>query len=341
MVGPIGQGFLAALAEGFPKANLRPLLRRALENARETCRIFNSSEHELAAMKIRWKIDLAMSGAFLVGLGLAGVGAYTILTKNAFEDSLQNARIMIEGASAVRSYTAESIRPLLEQQMKVQFLPHSIPSFAAQTNFKTVQKKLPEYTYREPTLNPTNVNDRAIDWEADIINDFRNDPSKPETVITRDTPVGSFLTLARPLKVGSQACLSCHSTPEVAPATMVALYGSQNGFGWKPGEVVGAQVVSIPLAVPLARAYRALLWFMLALAGTFIVIIIIVDLLLRALVVKPVAEISEMADSVSMGKLDTPEFVRNTNDEIGSLAKSFNRMRRSLQNAMKMLEEQS
>jgi hypothetical protein len=65
-------------------------------------------------MKIRWKIDLAISGAFLVGLGLAGVGAYTILTKNALEDSLQNARIMIEGASATRSYTAESIRPLLE-----------------------------------------------------------------------------------------------------------------------------------------------------------------------------------------------------------------------------------
>lgn len=292
-------------------------------------------------MKIRWKIDLAISGAFLVGLGLAGAGAYTILTKNALEDSLQNARIMIEGASAIRTYTADSIKPLLEQQMKVQFLPQSIPSFAAQTNFKTVHKKLPDYTYREPTLNPTNVNDRAGDWEADIINDFRNDSSKQESVITRDTPTGRFLTLARPLKVGSQACLSCHSTPEAAPATMVALYGPQNGFGWKQGEVVAAQVVSIPLAVPLARAYQALLWFMLALAATFIVTVIIVDFLLRALVTKPVAEISEMADKVSMGQLDTPEYVRDTKDEIGSLSMSFNRMRRSLQNAMTMLEEQS
>jgi HAMP domain-containing protein len=292
-------------------------------------------------MKIRWKIDLAMSIAFLIGLALAGVGAYYILTKNALEDSLQNARIMIEGASAVRSYTAESIRPLLEQQMKVQFLPHSIPSYAAQTNFKMVQKKLPEYTYREPTLNPTNLNDRAIDWEADIINDFRNDASKPETVTIRDTPGGKFLTLARPLKIGSQACLTCHSTPENAPATMVALYGPQNGFGWKLGDIVGAQVVSIPMAVPLSRAYQALWWFVAALAGTFIVMIIIVDLLLRALVVKPVGEISKMADNVSMGKLDTPEFVRDSKDEIGSLSMSFNRMRRSLQNAMKMLEEQA
>ncbi len=292
-------------------------------------------------MKIRWKINLAMSGAFVVGLGLAGFGAYTILTRNAVEESLQNARIMIEGASAIRSYTAESIRPLLDQQMKVQFLPYSIPSFAAQTNFKLVQRKLPEYTYKEPTLNPTNVNDRANDWEAEIINDFRGDAGKQETVTIRDTPSGQYLTLARPLKIGSPACLTCHSTPENAPATMVALYGAQNGFGWKQGEIVGAQVVSIPLGVPLGRAYHALLWFMAALAGTFVVIIIIVDQLLRAFVVRPVVKISETASSVSMGKLDTPEYVRDSNDEIGSLSMSFNRMRRSLQNAMKMLEDPS
>ena len=292
-------------------------------------------------MKIRWKIDLAISGAFLVGLGLAGAGAYTILTRNALEDSLQNARIMIEEAGAVRAYTADSIKPLLEPQMKVQFLPQSISAYAALTTFNMVHKKLPDYTYREPTLNPTNVNDRALDWEADVINGFRDDPSKQEQVIVRETPSGRSLVLARPLKVSSQACLTCHSTPENAPATMLALYGSQNGFGWKPGETVAAQVVSIPMAVPLSRAYQALLWFMLALAGTFIVTIIIVDFLLHALVTKPVAEISEMANKVSMGQLDAPEYVRDTRDEIGSLSASFNRMRRSLQNAMAMLEEQS
>ena len=292
-------------------------------------------------MKIRWKIDLAMAGAFLIGLGLAGFGAYQILRTNALEASRESAKIIMEEASADRTYTSDSIKPLLEQQMKVQFLPHSIPSFSALSIFKIVRQKLPEYTYREPTLNPTNVNDRAIDWEADIINGFRDDASRGETMIIRDTPGGQFLVLARPLKASSQACLSCHSTPEAAPATMVALYGSQNGFGWKLGEIVGAQMVSIPLGVPLGRAYQALLWFLMALAGTFLVIIIIVDLLLRALVVKPVAEISEMANKVSMGQLDTPEYVRNSNDEIGSLSQSFNRMRRSLQNAMKMLEEQS
>jgi HAMP domain-containing protein len=292
-------------------------------------------------MKLRGKVNLALIAAFAIGLILAGGGAYKVLTDDAVDNSARDARIVMEQASAIRTYTAEAIRPLLETQMKVQFLPHSIPSFAAQTNFRLVQKKLPEYSYREPALNPTNVNDRALDWEAAIINDFREHPDKTETMVVRETPGGKYLTLPRPLKVGSAACLTCHSTPDAAPPTMVALYGPLNGFGWKQGETIGAQVVSIPMAVPLQRAYSTLGWLMVALAGVFLIILLIVDTLLRALVVKPVVGISEMASDVSMGKLDAPEYVRSSHDEIGSLATSFNRMKRSLQNAMKMLEERS
>lgn len=105
-------------------------------------------------------------------------------------------------------------------------------------------------------------------------------------MVVRDTPGGKYLTLSRPLKVGSAACLTCHSTPDAAPPTMVALYGSQNGFGWKQGETIGAQVVSIPMAVPLQRAYSAWAGLMVALGGVFLIILLIVDTLLRALVVQ-------------------------------------------------------
>jgi HAMP domain-containing protein len=289
-------------------------------------------------MKLRAKVNLTLCGAFVVGLVIAAVGSYKVLSDDAIDDSVRDARIMIESASAIRAYTAEQVSPLLQQLMKVQFLPHAIPSFAAQTNFRLVQKKLPEYTYREPTLNPTNVNDRASGWEADIINDFRANPTVTESISTRDTPLGQFLVLARPMKVGSEACMTCHDTAERAPATMVALYGIQNGFGWKVGDIVAAQVVSIPLSVPVQRAYKTLLLIMAALGGTFLVILLLVNFLLARLVIKPVVAISEMASAVSMGDLDAPEYQHDTNDEIGSLAASFGRMRRSLQNAMKMLE---
>jgi HAMP domain-containing protein len=292
-------------------------------------------------MKIRAKINLVMLAAFVVGMGLAAAGAYTILKRNAIAESVQNGRIIMEAASAIRSYTANNIDPLLQEQLKVQFLPESIPFFAAKVNLQMLAKHLDNYTYREPTLNPTNINDKANDWEASLIDGFRNDPQLAQSVTVRDTPAGDFLVMARPLKVNSKECLPCHSTPAQAPATMVALYGTDHGFGWKLGDIVGAQVVSIPLAVPLDRAYTALFWFMLMLAAIFLVVIVLVDVVVRAMVVKPVEEISDMASRVSLGQMDAPELVRDSKDEIGSLAASFNRMRRSLQNAMKMLEGQA
>src|SRR5215204_6157492 len=147
-------------------------------------------------MNLRLKVNLALGGAFVVGLLLAGGSAYKVLTDEALDGSARDARIIMEGASAIRAYTLTEIYPLLDAQLNVQFLPHTVSAYAAQTNFKIVQKKLPEYAYREPALNPTNINDRALDWEADIINDFRTNPDKTERMRIRDTSAGKFLTLA-------------------------------------------------------------------------------------------------------------------------------------------------
>src|SRR5436853_99562 len=146
-------------------------------------------------MKLRGKVNLALCGAFLVGLVLAGAGAYKVLTDDAVDNSARDARIIMEQASAIRTYTATEIYPLLDPQLNVQFLPHTVSAYAAQTNFKLVQKKLPEYSYREPALNPTNVNDRAVEWEAEIINNFRERPDQTELTLIRSTPIGKFLTL--------------------------------------------------------------------------------------------------------------------------------------------------
>jgi protein-histidine pros-kinase len=56
-------------------------------------------------------------------------------------------------------------------------------------------------------------------------------------------------------------------------------------------------------------------------------------------VIRPVSELSQHADKISVGNMELPEFKENTRDEIGVLGNSFNRMRRSLQYALKMLDE--
>ena len=56
----------------------------------------------------------------------------------------------------------------------------------------------------------------------------------------------------------SRSALTCHSVPSVAPPTLVARYGSDNGYGWQPSEIVGAQVVSVPFASATANAEQGI-----------------------------------------------------------------------------------
>jgi len=103
--------------------------------------------------------------------------------------------------------------------------------------------------------------------------------------------------------------------------------------------VVGAQIVSIPLTLPIARADETFKVFMISLSAVFAFIFIALNLMLYFMVIRPVTQLSAIADQVSLGKLDAPEFTMKGKDEIAILSGSFNRMRRSLVQAMKMLEE--
>jgi HAMP domain-containing protein len=290
-------------------------------------------------MKLIIKFNLVFIGVFLVGLLVAGRISYTLLQKNAQDEILQNARIMMQAALAMRNYTSKQIKPLLETQMKYSFLPQTVPAYAATESFNDLRTKYPEYGYKEATLNPTNPRDRTNDWEADIVNQFRNGANMSEIIGERETPVGRSLYLAHPIKIKDGACLECHSTVEVAPKTMIEKYGPANGFGWQLNDTIGAQIVSVPTDVPLQRAEKTFKVFMLSLTGVFAFIFIVLNLMLYYIVIRPVTRLSHLADEVSMGNMEAPDFTVKGKDEISALAGSFDRMRKSLVKAFKMLEE--
>jgi len=285
------------------------------------------------------KFNLVLLLAFAIGLALAAYLSDRILKDNAREEVVQNARIMIESALGARAYTAEHVKPLLTLQMKRQFLPQTVSAYAATQSFKALRAKFPEYSYKEAALNPTNPNDRASDWEADIIREFRDNAERKELIVERDTPTGRMLNLARPLGIYDEGCLTCHGKVEDAPKTMTDIYGVNNGFGWKMGEIIGAQIVTVPMSLPLERARQTFTTFLILLGGVFALLLVLLNILLHFVVIRPVVRIADIANDVSLGKPDVPEYVRPGQDEISSLSQSFNRMRLSLENAMKMLGE--
>jgi len=212
-----------------------------------------------------------------------------------------------------------------------------VPAYAATESFNYLRAKYPEYSYKEATLNPTNPRDRPADWESDIIRYFRDNPNIKRKVASRETVNGTSWYLAQPLVAGPP-CLECHSTAAAAPPAMVAMYGSNNGFGWQLNEVVGAQIVSVPASLPVRMAdsaFRNLLFDMCLVA---LITLIAVDLALIMIVVRPVSQLSAMADRISRGELDDAQLPIHGKDEIAGLAGSFDRMRISMAKAMKMLE---
>lgn len=290
-------------------------------------------------MGLKAKFNIVMLAAFLLGLALAAVLAHSIVQRDARREVLQEARLMIDEASAVRGYTDRDIGPLLSAQSNVRFLPQTIPFFAAQAVFRGLPPQYRDYAYKEAALNPTNPADRATDWQADIINTFQSDPRRAELITERDTPAGRTLNLAHPVRIDSKDCLTCHTTPQAAPPSMIDLYGPDHGFGFKLGDVFGAQIVTVPMTVAFSKARHLFVVLMAGLTAVFAVTLVPLNILLHVLIVRPVRKISAVASEVSLGNLDVPEYEPRGSDEIASVASSFNRMRRSLVNAMRMLDE--
>jgi HAMP domain-containing protein len=245
----------------------------------------------------------------------------------------------MEAALASRNYTNTQIKPLLETQLKYVFLPQTVPAYAATEQFNDVRKTHQDYAYKEATLNPTNPRDRASDWEADVVGIFRQTPETKEVIGERDTPTGRSLYLARPIQIKNGACLVCHSTMDVAPKTMLDIYGSANGFGWKMNEVIGAQVVSVPMTVPIARASSTFQAFMISLGAVFLATFVLLNVMLHTIVIRRVTRLAAIADQVSLGNLEAGEFRTRSKDEIGVLTEALGRMKTSLVQALKMLEE--
>ncbi len=289
-------------------------------------------------MKLIWKFNLVLLGIFVLGFLIAGFISYRALQANAREEILQNARLMMESALSARNYTISQVKPLLDTQMKYRFLPQTVPAYAATEQFNELRKKHPDYAYKEATLNPTNPRNRASDWEADVVNVFRNTSSTTEIIGERDTPTGRSLYLSRPIQIKSGACLTCHSTVDAAPKTMLDLYGNANGFGWKMEEVIGAQIVSVPMTVPIERANKTFTTFMGSLAVVFVAIFVLLNLMLYTMVIRRVTHLAGIADQVSLGNMEAGEFRTKSKDEIGVLTEAMGRMKASLVQAMKMLE---
>ena len=216
-----------------------------------------------------------------------------------------------------------------------------MPSYSATTVFSILKKDphYSSYSYREATLNPTNLKDKADAVEAAIIEEFRANPNLKTKEGDRATPLGAFHYIARPIKISKSSCLACHSDPALAPESQLLTYGKSNGYGWKLGETVGAQIVTVPVDAIYRSKWRSLAATSLLILLSFLLVGLTTSAALQKLVLGPIRTMSARADEASI-KPEAVDFHEKTrSDEIGSIARSLERLKQSLIISMKLLNE--
>ena len=133
--------------------------------------------------------------------------------------------------------------------------------------------------------------------------------------------------------------MECHSVPSAAPKALIERYGSQNGFGWTVGDVIGAQIITVPTAVPIELARKGLRELLFDLSAVFLLAVLLIDTGLYFIVVRPLQRISASANRISRGEMDLPQRVAQGKDEVAQVERSFQRMHTSLKKALDLLNE--
>jgi len=287
------------------------------------------------------KFTLVLSIVFIIGVLLSGVAFASILDRNAENEVTAQAEMLMQTMIAVRNYTDKQVNPLLAPRLETdrKFIPQTVPNYSAIEVFENLRtnSQYKNFIYKEAVLNPTNLRDKADSFETKLIENLRKNNSLNELRDYRQIGNEKLYYIAKPLIVSEASCLRCHSTPNLAPKSLIATYGSKNGFGWKLKEIVGVQIISVPASQIKQAADRAFLLVMSIVITAFTIAILITNILLKRAVIRPIKRIVDVANQVSTGNMEA-EFEHGSKDEIGMLATAFNRMKISLSMAMDILQ---
>ena len=295
---------------------------------------------KLQNLQLGQKFTLLLLLVFLSGIVASSMVLSFVLSRSAQTQLVAEALMLMETMDSVREYTSSQIGPELAGRLEAEFFPEIIPAYSAREVFERFRSNpsYREFFYKEATLNPTNLRDKADSFESELVERFRQKSyDSREMSGFRRTPGGNLYYIARPIRVNHQRCLNCHGFPEHAPLSMIERYGPHNGFGWALNEIVGVQVISVPAERVLKSTRQSLVLILGIFTGAFASAILLVKLWLKRFVVRPLKRMSQVAEAVSMGDTSV-EFFQGSGDEVGALANAFNRMRISLQMAMQRLE---
>ncbi len=277
--------------------------------------------------RITRKLNWLLVAMYLAILIVSIPTTYMLTRSQILEQADRELSLLVDMVRSVRNVVREDTRPYFLP--KGEFYPPVVSSTVmAKTVASKFAKLRPEYYIRIVSDNPLNRDNLPDAAELKILNRFRTLDSPKNIIETGFLRNEKYLISAAPA-TAKKGCLRCHGAAEKAPNQITSKYGTDSGFGYRVGSVVGASVVGVPMANLNELVLTRSIIIIIVATVIFSLIFLSINSLVRHSIINPLLSIAETAKSVSRGKIHE-SISMDRNDEIGDLAYSFELMRRSL-----------
>ncbi|MDH5298491.1 MAG: DUF3365 domain-containing protein [Desulfobulbaceae bacterium] len=255
----------------------------------------------------------------------------------------QQADLALKFDIAIRKYVADKVRPVMYQLVgEEEFIPETMStSFVARAIFDEVSKEFPDFILKFSSENPRNPANKAGAEEIKIIDYFKANPGAKEW--QGEFAIGGRQYLAHfKARRMEKSCLRCHGEPADAPASLLARYGSTAAFHLPLGEVVALDTVAIPLDKFSSRLWGELAKDFFLIGLGFTLLFLATFLAFQYLVINRLGRIAQHFTSTANQSdyCSIEPIAVEGNDEISTLARSFNTLAGKLQESYKHLEQE-
>jgi protein-histidine pros-kinase len=278
------------------------------------------------------RFNLSLLLLYFLSILISAPAIYFYTRGEVFAQANSELRLLGDLVKSIKGYIADDMRPWFVKNKQFHSAGFSgiVAVSRVAQNLKEIQGR---YAIRNVSDNPLNPANSPEPLERDLLQGFRRDPDVKH--LQTQGELGGQLMLVTSAPIVSQpGCLQCHGEPDTVHPEITGEYGRTTGYGYKNGDVVGLELVGVPIADVNALAMERSLMAVGLLTLMFGLIFVTINLLVRRNLISPILEITDAAQAVVKGDLDRTLDIKR-NDEIGDLARSVELLRRSFAQVMK------
>ncbi|MDJ0805529.1 MAG: DUF3365 domain-containing protein [Gammaproteobacteria bacterium] len=285
------------------------------------------------------RFNLSLVIMYLCTVLITAPTVYFVTKQQVYERAEADLILLVDVVKSIQDFVATDLRPHFMKE-KIFYSPSFSGIVATSRIAKYLKQKQPQFYINNVSDNPLNLENRAKGLEQSLLERFRKNRNLESYNTVGQIDGQNYLVSSAP-KVSRKGCLRCHGEPAQAPQDVTTTYGTESGYGYRNGEVVGVSVVGVPLEDVQSLTLQRSLLVIGGITLLFALLFIVVNMLVKRLILIPIGDITELAKAVSQGDITREVVVYRRNDEIADLANAFELMRRSLLTAMKRMRRKS